>query len=372
MASSSSTKVKDPDEDPYDVLGLEFPVTDDAVITKAYRKLALQYHPDKQRQTATQAEADAMAIKFHQLQQARAFLLDSEFQASRQAYDRKRASQRARQEHERAQREKLSGHRKRLQEELAAAEAEAKSKKQKVQSSVSKREELRRQGQAMREAHAAAQREREEKVAAKRETSVSARQVRLKWSRKRIKQSPSEDSIARDFGAKFGPVEAVEMIGHKGNAALVTFRHASSCPLCVEFYESSNEMRATYIKKPPEKLETTKQSSTTTTRHDTASTTTSRDYESVAEWQARRAAARAALAQQDENEEKEGLEENDQNAKHKTHKQSPQTTFSTDFLPTFPVENDASLSYWDQLNKLEEQILTPLLGKERIHKMNHP
>ena len=363
MASSSTNKIIQPDEDPYDVLGLEFPVRDDAVITKAYRKLALTYHPDKQKQSATEAEAKAMDIKFHQIQQARAFLLDAELQTSRQAYDRQRASQQARRAHERAQRDKLSEHRKRMRQELAAAEAEATIRKKSSKasskapssssSSAARREELRRQGQAMREAHAAKQQQEQAEAA---EASRKSRQIRLKWSRKRIKESPSEDSIARDFGRKFGLVEDVEMIGHKGNAALVTFRDASSCQPCVDFYQSSNEMRVTYIQEPPSKGDTNK----VPTAPAAPSSTSARDYESVAEWQARRAAARAAMTQEESN-------ENEQAGKKAT-KTPSQATLSMDFLPTFP-STDPSVSCWDQLQTLEEQILTPLVGKEQLQRL---
>ena len=380
-SSSSSSKIKQPDKDPYDVLGLEFPVADDAAITKAYRKLALQFHPDKQKQTVTPAQAEAIALKFHQLQQARAFLLDSDFQASRAAYDRQRASQQARQAHEKAQRNKLSEHRKRMQQELNQAEAQAALKKQKptnkapssssASSSLSKqqrREELQRQGQAMREAHAAATAQERDNAQQHSLSSVASRQVRLKWSRKRVKQSPSEDSIAREFGEKFGPVESVEMIGHKGNAALVTFRHASTCRPCVEFYQTSNEMRATFIQQPTSDNEPStgppQHSSAPPTGSSTATTTTNaRDYESVAEWQARRAAAREALAQQQEQ------DENIQEAA-----AAPETKRSNNaswnFLPKFSASSQQS--YWEQLTALEEQILTPILGQERFEELNRP
>ena len=366
-SSSSSSKIKQPDEDPYKVLGLEFPVTDDAAITKAYRKLALKLHPDKQ-QTATPAEADAMALKFHQLQQARAFLLDVEFQASRAAYDRQRASQQARERHEQAQRNKLSNDRKIMQQELAKAEAEAALKKRKASgkttlssSSSSKqqrREELRRQGQAMREAQTAAAAQERDSEQAQTASSAAARQVRLKWSRKRVKQSPSEDSIAREFGTKFGPVESVEMIGSKGNAALVTFTNAASCRPCVEFYQNSNEMRATYIIQPTEAVaeqESSRKSAAATTPPPNASPTTNnaRDYESVAEWHARRAAARQALAQQDENE----------------HTDATKRSASWNFLPKFPLSNKP---FWEQLTALEEEILAPILGQERFQELKNP
>jgi curved DNA-binding protein CbpA len=399
--ASSNNKIKQPEEDPYDVLGLEFPVANDAVITKAYRKLALQYHPDKQKQTATEAQAAAMEVKFHKLQQARAFLLDTEFQASRQAYDRQRASQQARKQHEQVQREKLSEHRKRMREELAAAEAKAASKQRTTTKSATtttsnsdhnkKKEQLKRQGQAMREAHAAKQRD--QKVQQQRQQQadeVASRQIRLKWSRKRIRQSPSEDSIAREFGKRFGLVDHVEFIGHKGNAALVTFVQASSVPPCIEYYKSSNEMRATHVKEPsteetaPSFNSSTATGTTTTT---TSTTTTTRDYESVAEWKARRAAARAAAAMMQPGEDSNGEldENNDQTTTQASSSSSTSpaaptaaAAFSLDFLPKFSsftnttgttTSTTTTVPFWEQLKTLEEQILSPLLNKEQMQKL---
>eukprot|EP00977_Amphora_coffeiformis_P009175 scaffold2093_cov161-Amphora_coffeaeformis.AAC.5 len=373
-SSSSSSKIRQPDEDPYKVLGLDFPVADDAVITKAYRKAALRCHPDKQQQSTSKAEAEAMAVQFHQLQQARAFLLDEEFRTSRQAYDRQRASEQARAAHERAQLDKLSGNRKRMQEELAAAEKQANLKKQKGRksdefSSSTKREDLKRQGQAMREAHAAAKAQQQQQREQEGESSRAARQVRLKWSRKRVKVSPSEDSIAKDFGEKFGPVEKVEMIGSKGNAALVTFRSVASCHPCVDYYQNSSEMRATFIQPPSsesakEPATSTPSSRKTPVPQTSPTTTTSRDYESVAEWQARRAAARDALLQQQEQDDNE-----DSGLARAAKSASSQTPVSTEFLPKFPAASDSSLSYWDQLSALEEHILTPLIGHERMQEL---
>jgi DnaJ family protein C protein 17 len=73
------------------------------------------------------------------------------------------------------------------------------------------------------------------------------RQVRLKWSRKKvvggIHTVQSLTAIMKDFGQ----VEEVEMLGSKGNAALITFVHESSCKSCVYAYRTSETMRATFV-----------------------------------------------------------------------------------------------------------------------------
>ncbi len=62
------------------------------------------------------------------------------------------------------------------------------------------------------------------------------RQVRLKWSQKRVLGGShtrlSIENIMRDFDK----VEDVEMLGSKGNAALVTFADESSCRPCIAAY----------------------------------------------------------------------------------------------------------------------------------------
>lgn len=342
-SSSNNRKIVQPEKDPYEVLGLEFPVADDAVITKAYRKRALQLHPDKQQSTTNRAEAEAA---FHALQQARAFLLDSEFAESRAAYDTQRASLQRRAQHDAQQRAARSTARQRQQEELEAAEAAARKRKSGVKvgssskSTKNRTDELRKQTQARKEAFA------ERQAAAERappedDEPIATKQVRLKWSRKRVQPSPTEESIARQL-SQFGTVHAVEFIGRKGNAALVTFSQSAATHACVDLYKASSEMRASYVQEPAEKFititTTTAPKKNETPTHDPAMAS-ARDVESVAAWQARRAAARQAA-----------LHENGDSTDATT------TTMSVEsFLPRFPSSSDASP--WQQLAAMEKAIL---------------
>ena len=78
LYASHSTQPTTMEFDPYQVLDIPANTTDASIITKAYRKKALQLHPDK-----TTLPAEQAATLFQQVQQARAFLLDDEFQQQR-------------------------------------------------------------------------------------------------------------------------------------------------------------------------------------------------------------------------------------------------------------------------------------------------
>ena len=90
-----------PGGDPYEVLGLEFGSADAAAVTKAYRRLALRLHPDKQRgRGATESERAEAAARFHAVQEAHSFLTDPDRAAERELYDGRRRSAAARREEE--------------------------------------------------------------------------------------------------------------------------------------------------------------------------------------------------------------------------------------------------------------------------------
>ena len=270
----SSKKSKDePEHDPYDMLGIK-PGLPDAAINKAYRKLALKLHPDKQSGLSPQ-EADRIAKEFHNVKEARAFLLEPEHREARIKYDAKRASIQKRRQAD-AQRELgMNERRKRMRDELKQKEDEALSSKKKAKTSSKKSkkgrhdddfiEKLRREGNSMRQAYAekeaqaaafsAQDQARQEKLdKQQRERLLQDRQVRMKWSRKKMTTSPSEHSLAMLL-SRFGSVEEVEMLGSKGNLALITFAEPSSCRPCVEAYKASDEMRASYVGKRKEEEE---------------------------------------------------------------------------------------------------------------------
>jgi len=71
---------------PYLVLEIEFGACDDD-IGKAYKKLMLHLHPDKQPTDQSKEEAEEISKRFHDVMGAKSFLLDGEYLASRREYD---------------------------------------------------------------------------------------------------------------------------------------------------------------------------------------------------------------------------------------------------------------------------------------------
>jgi DnaJ family protein C protein 17 len=383
---STSNSKNEPDKDPYHVLGLHTTATD-AEITKAYRKLALKLHPDKQQQKQlSEKESKRAAADFHDIQQARSFLLDEEHRQAREAYKTKRVSQHVRKTADQAREKGMSERRKRMREELHRQEAAASGKQTTGRTDDSRKrgrhqqqrdnenadlvEKLRRQGQEMREAFgdrtAAESVDRQTAEDLKKRSSKPAlddRQVRLKWSRKRMRTSPSEHSLATTL-SKFGSVEVVEMIGSKGNAALVTFTDSGSVTPCVNAYQDSEEMRATYVGKRKEREEENEANADVPPP---IPTERGRDGENVNDWKLRQAADRERMSRELEEEDTGKGASVDTDRRAKARKPSKGTSHS--FPPPFPSTDDyKTLSPLEKLQHAESLLLKGIVAPERLQR----
>jgi DnaJ family protein C protein 17 len=356
-----------PEQDPYEVLGLSPSAASDADVAKAYRKLALQLHPDKATQGLSKAEQDRNAHKFQEIQQARSFLLDAEHREAREKYVVKRASEELRRQADAARDKGMSERRKRMREELKREEQRSMATSRRRGNDGAKVEELRRQGNEMREAYAHRAAEKSVREASKdqsdRKRLLEDRQIRLKWSRKKMTTSPSEHSIATLL-SKFGTVELVEMLGSKGNSGLVTFKSPDSCRPCVDDYAESNEMRASFVGKRKEREE---QAEEEKDKAEIKSTTTRRERESVDDWKLRRAAEREHLLRDMEKEDGSGVKESSTSKQPKKKKRATHHLFPPPFSSI--DGNDKGLSALEKLEQAEASILKDLLPAETLQRI---
>jgi curved DNA-binding protein CbpA len=370
MSSRITGNDNELEQDPYAVLGV-LHTASDADINKAFKKLALKLHPDKlQQQQQEGKKSSSSSINrekaeeaFHQVQWAKSFLLDAEFAEQRRRFDAQRASRQARRVADDARSAGMSDKRRRMRDELqrqeqqashhlkkrnesksaaaaaAAAHGSSRSQAQEEEDGqksakerdrnrgqknstttaeeAAKLERLRRQGNEMREAYADRQEEQTAAAAAKSrrerqqydyvDDDDEQRQVRLKWSRKKLADSSSsgaltESTLMQILKQKgFGDIERIEMLGNKGNAALVTFVSADSCRPCVDALLDSEEMRATFVGRRKEREEEFDEARKK--EEERLFSSLNRNAESVADWKLRRAAEREELLRQVERDE---------------------------------------------------------------------
>lgn len=269
----SKKEIEPPCGNPYTVLGLKYGATD-AEISKAYKRYALLYHPDKQQQQKdNHKKAIDITKKFHNVTEAKSFLLDAEHAETRNVYDLQIASKLRRKEEEDHRDKSMNAKRRLLRDELLHKEKQAAASttacknqtagtKQSNSSRVKQKKDivsdLQKEGKRMREEFTYQQGKDDyiNEVRSKQniKEKLQERQIKLKWSTRRSStnkraSTTTKESIQQSL-QEFGSISSIEMIqGDKKNTALVTFLLSSSCIKCVAHYLHSDVMRASFIGK---------------------------------------------------------------------------------------------------------------------------
>lgn len=375
MSSNESKSPFPAKGNPYSILSLPDFATA-AQIKKKFRTLSLKFHPDKREKNLTKAQHDELDHQFIAVQEARDFLLKDEFREEKEKYDAKLKSESIRKEEEKKRDAAMSSKRKRMREDLES-KIQNLGKKAKQDSDIKDTnsnvyQDLKRDGMKMREAFGQKHRTAEEKLAARerkqKKQKLEYRQVRLKWSRKKM-GGQSEDMLIKLMKV-FGTVEDIELIGSKGNSALVTFQDSSSCKPCVEKYKHSNEMRASYV--GSRKDEEDQGFEINNDEIPDSSLHRDRDRESVEERKLRQAAEREVLLRKMEMGEDIDIDTKSVDRKSNAEKgkmAKPPSLFPPKFPATKPLSNIQITSPLERLQQLESEILDGLLSTEELEGM---
>ena len=360
-SSSLNAKLGGPScGDPYEILGLERSASTAEVQTKS-RKLLLKCHPDKRRNDADHAALDKL---FHDVQQAKTFLLD---ESKRRKYDAAWEADKERYSRLDAKRRKnLSDFEANL--ERAAKEKEMRKRPLHQKYNKNKRNEkdehinnLKKENEKWRqnlyeEVSREQNRYETEKRASKKSRTDQSHlhQVRLKWSRKKLGTSFLEHDLVQYLKSKFPSVEIknVELLGNKGNAALVTLNNPSDCDTLILGLINCNEMRAI-------KLDEQHNNEEMKNVDEKSSFTKSETSEEI---MLRRAAEREILLRH--------MERGDSDAS--PYDSNKTKTFSSAFPPRFPVQtnnNETILEPLQRLQNEEERILKLYLSRHVIQEI---
>ena len=371
-----------PLKDPYQILCI--PSTASATdIKKAYRQQALKLHPDKQSGALSDSQREALDKQFHDVKDARSFLLDVEHAEAKRKYDTNLASERVRHAEEERRERTMSSRRKRMREELSMREQMAKTTVAPGGASASSEgdrfdiDRLRREGERLREEYSKREAEvdvaRKQRIAVERATTKlqkEDRQVRLKWSRKKIVGGVHTKQTLTSIMKDFGDVEDVEMLGSKGNAALVTFADGASCKPCVDAYRTSETMRATFVGR--RKIDDTITGGQYSVEREEDPLSKSKNSENLEERNLRQAAERERLMRQMELEEAGGDAGGSRLPTQKSAIPKAGTRWGNEqrlpFPPKFPaIPENEGLAPFELLEKYESIILGKIGQQELTH-----
>ena len=373
--ASSKEEIKLKCGNPYKTLNLPN-FASSAKIKKAFRDLSLKLHPDKRKPNLTKAENEKLDLQFIYVQEAKSFLLDIEFATQKEKYDLKLKSDALREEQEKRREEMMDGRRKGMTsslEEKIRREMEKKNQRagiSKMANEDASMENLRKAGKRMREQYAE-KRQREEENDAfhkrkKQKQELQDRQVRVKWSRAKM-VSQSDDMIAKLLSDQFGAVENVELIGRKGNAALVTFANSKSCKPCVDHYSNSDKLRASYVGRRKDEYDDGNESDNDDIVLN--SLRRERDRESVEERKLRQEAERERILRQMESGEYDESFNENQSTKFVKKSEKHSKVKSSMFPPQFPSVADQTQrrkTYFERLEEMERKILRDLVPSDLL------
>lgn len=287
--------------DLYGLLGVEIGATE-AEIRKAYRKKALQCHPDKNPDNPKAAEL------FQELSKALEILIDA---SARSAYDKllnaKKAAQLRTQQLD-SKRQKLKNdleERERRAREAGSGKAAYKVNKTPEELFQEEFERLRKEGSKLIEEEQELMRQqmREERnemqkgsEGGKTSWDASQHRIKIKW---KVEKGDADNGgysqeILQKFLSKYGDINVLVMSPKKSGSALVEFRTQEAAEMAVSYEQGrlDNPCKLEWIGEAPKGAKNAKTGSAA------GSTITDRDYESLVLRQLRQAEERKRLIEQ--------------------------------------------------------------------------
>lgn len=277
------------DLDLYELLGVP-PTCTDSDIKKAYRKKALQCHPDKNPDNPNAAK------EFQQLSAVLEILAD---EAARKAYDK---VLKARKEAE-LRKNELDGKRRKLRDDLERKEREGqRGLRQKSAEEVFKEEveRLRKEGSKAVEEEVEFVLQQVRSEAVQKDNDGSKCRIRVKWACDKKDESNGgyTEEMLRRFFSKYGDINVLLVSAKKKGSALVEFKTRSAAEMAVQLEIGLPEN--------PLKLEFVDKDNVRPSSNHHSATIKETDFESVVLMKMRQAEERKRLIEQMMKEDAEG------------------------------------------------------------------